>query len=120
MRNLFQLGIAMSALFALSTALSSAQCSGTFTTMTVNCAGPKGYTNTVFPQYPDEPDQFGATIECTGLNCCGQLISSCGPGGSFCPGDGVRDRRVRAEIAKLATTADLLELTAKAATSPTI
>lgn len=108
MRNLSYSGVGALLFLGLCSTFCTAQgCSAEYSQMQVHCEGPGGCVDDVYPWYPVDPNQYGTVVVCTGLNCCGQLISSCGTNGSGC--DAVMKKPgVKAAIDRLAATSDLL------------
>jgi len=104
MRNVFRLIIATLFLTLCATVCSAQNCADTFQNDEVWCAGPDGCTGAVYPTHPNG-SQYGLTIECSALDCCGQQITTC-YGTSAC--DVLKKPSDKEQVNRLAATSDVL------------
>jgi hypothetical protein len=101
-------GFALFVLGLASLFCSAQDCSESFSTMSFHCDGPDGCSDGVTVWYPNNPDQYGAPIDCGSVSCCGQLFSNCPPGQGGCEPEILKKPGAKAEIARLAVTSEVL------------
>jgi len=105
MKGVFCVGI-----FSLSLACSavcSGQCTNGFQTQTFNCVYSDQCEDYVTVSIPDG-GQYGVTVECGSVDCCGQQFTTCYSNGGNCEPKKLRPREVKERLSELSRTSEVL------------
>lgn len=83
-----------------------AQCADSFTSQTFQCENGEGCSDEVTVYYPNG-DEYGVYVQCEGVDCCGQLFTTCYGYGN-CEPAALKSPDFKRELNQIASTADVL------------
>jgi hypothetical protein len=88
-------------------AFCQAQCVDSWESQEIHCVDENGGQCYVDVQTPGPPSEYGVIPECSGVDCCGQLVTTC-EGNSNCVPELLRRADVRGRLKKVAADSDVL------------